>query len=74
MVEGDRDGRAEAAVRRWLGMVEGRGACKLPDGAVRFVRSALAVFADHVADHRRGACRADPTPVLPVPALAKVWR
>lgn len=61
-------GRA-ADLDRWLGVVPGRGACGLPDGAVRFVASALDVFSAEVAHHARtGACsrRAAP-PVLPVP-------
>ncbi len=71
----DRDGRAEADLRRWLAMVEGRGACKLPDGAVRFVRSALAVFGDHVAEHRIGSCALVHAPaVLPVPTSPLEWR
>lgn len=37
-----------------LDAVRGRGACHHPDGAVRLVASALAVFADDVAAHRRG--------------------
>ncbi len=41
-----------------LGAVEGRGACRHPDGAVRMLRSALAVFADDVAAHVAGRpCR-----------------
>lgn len=73
---GDRDGRAEADVRRWLAMVEGRGACKMPDGAVRFVRSGLAVFADHLAAHRsHGGCSAVHAPaLLPVPTGGDEWR
>jgi NADH:ubiquinone oxidoreductase subunit F (NADH-binding) len=37
-----------------LSMIEGRGACRHPDGAVRLVRSALTVFAQDAADHARG--------------------
>jgi hypothetical protein len=61
--------RAEADLRRWAGLVDGRGACHHPDGFVRFVASALAVFRAEVADHARGQCRAtDRAPFLPVPA------
>jgi NADH:ubiquinone oxidoreductase subunit F (NADH-binding) len=55
-------------LRRWLGQVDGRGACRHPDGAVRFIRSALDVFRPEVDLHARGWCSAtDLTPVLPVP-------
>jgi NADH:ubiquinone oxidoreductase subunit F (NADH-binding) len=72
----DRDASAEAAARRWLDMVAGRGACKLPDGAVRFVSSGFTVFAEHIAEHRaRGRCAAfDAPPVLPVPRPEGSWR
>jgi NADH:ubiquinone oxidoreductase subunit F (NADH-binding) len=44
---------------RWLGQVSGRGACHHPDGAVRFVASALTVFAEDFEDHaRHGPCEA----------------
>jgi NADH:ubiquinone oxidoreductase subunit F (NADH-binding) len=38
-------------------VIDGRGACRHPDGVVRLVRSALSAFARDVDDHRRGnAC------------------
>lgn len=54
---------------RLAGQVDGRGACHHPDGAVRLVRTALAVFADDVRRHRvdgpcLGALR---PPTFPVP-------
>jgi len=53
---------------RWLGDIEHRGACHLPDAAVGFLRSALSVFADEFVSHRNGTCTAtDPNPVLPIP-------
>ena len=54
IVTGDPDGHAEYLVRRWSAMVRGRGACKLPDGAVQFVLSGLDAFAGHLEHHRRG--------------------
>jgi NADH:ubiquinone oxidoreductase subunit F (NADH-binding) len=58
-------GAAERGVRsrldRWSHQVERRGACHHPDGVVRFLRSALLVFAGEFEDHRHhgpcGACR-----------------
>ncbi len=51
-------------------LVEGRGACRHPDGVARFVRTAVTVFADHAALHQsRGPCQ--PTrPFLAVPDRA----
>ena len=53
---------------RWLGQVDGRGACHHPDGAVRLIRSALSVFAPELEQHAQGWCCATRTGrVLPVP-------
>jgi NADH:ubiquinone oxidoreductase subunit F (NADH-binding) len=41
-------------LRRWTGMVRGRGACHHPDGAVGQLTSALAVFKDHLQMHIHG--------------------
>jgi NADH:ubiquinone oxidoreductase subunit F (NADH-binding) len=63
------DPETETRVRRWAGDVEGRGACRLPDGTVRFVRSALGAFTDEIARHRDGGvCPGTAHPqVLPTP-------
>jgi hypothetical protein len=58
-----------ADLSRWAGLVEGRGACHHPDGTVRFIGSALRVFAAEVRQHERGRCTtASDLPFLPVPA------
>ncbi len=57
-----------ALVRRWTQQLDGRGACAHPDGAARFVRSALEVFADEVENHRKGWCSgSSEEPVLALP-------
>ena len=40
-----------ARLKRWAVEVQGRGACKHPDGAVIFLRSALSTFAEGFASH-----------------------
>jgi NADH:ubiquinone oxidoreductase subunit F (NADH-binding) len=45
---------------RWAAEVRGRGACHHPDGAARFVVSALNVFGPEIESHRRGRCTAVP--------------
>jgi len=60
---------AHEAVVRWLGQIEHRGACRMPDAAVGLVRSALRIFADEFALHEEhGECTAiDHRAVLPLP-------
>ena len=60
---------AKRDLARWSSSLAGRGACQFPDGATRFVASALHVFARDFDDHRRhGPCdRCSATPVLPTP-------
>jgi NADH:ubiquinone oxidoreductase subunit F (NADH-binding) len=54
---------------RWLGQVDGRGACHHPDGAVRMIRSALGAFEAEIAEHAQGwCCGTRPAGVLPVPS------
>jgi NADH:ubiquinone oxidoreductase subunit F (NADH-binding) len=57
VLAGDPKGRWLRQLERVLGMVDGRGACKHPDGVARMVRSAVAVFRDDISRHRAGACR-----------------
>ena len=72
-------GRADASsidrIRHRSDTVDGRGACRHPDGLVRLVRSALAVFGDDARAHAEGrpcAGNAAPTvmtfPATPSPA------
>jgi NADH:ubiquinone oxidoreductase subunit F (NADH-binding) len=51
-----------------LDAVDGRGACHHPDGAVRLVRSALAVFGDDYAAHARGRPCGGSAAYIPLPA------
>lgn len=68
LTRGDRSGRADGWLDRWSPMVTGRGACKLPDGAVRFLDSARAAFAGHIGEHRRrGPCPPNSNQLLPTP-------
>lgn len=59
---------SDEQVRRRLGQVTGRGACAHPDGAVRFMASALGALADDVEVHRHhGSCGRPASSVLPLP-------
>jgi NADH:ubiquinone oxidoreductase subunit F (NADH-binding) len=76
LASGAWDERWWPALERWMAVVPGRGACRHPDGAVRFASTALSVFASDVAAHRGGR----PCPAssnggwLPVPRPPDGWR
>ncbi len=56
-------------------LVEGRGACRHPDGVTRFVRTALQVFGEHAAAHlRHGPCAITGPPFLPLPSPHRLRR
>jgi NADH:ubiquinone oxidoreductase subunit F (NADH-binding) len=75
LVAGDRAGRWEAQLRKWLDLVEGRGACHHPDGVVRMVRSALSVFSDEIESHRRhGPCGARSSTPISLPSWKGPWQ
>jgi NADH:ubiquinone oxidoreductase subunit F (NADH-binding) len=66
MVAGDADERRRLA--RWIAEIPGRGACRHPDGATRFIASALEAFAHEVDQHLRyGRCAVTDRNVLPTP-------
>jgi NADH:ubiquinone oxidoreductase subunit F (NADH-binding) len=58
--------RERDRVLRWCAEVGGRGACHHPDGAARFVESALKVFGAEIGTHRGARCHAAPAG-MPVP-------
>jgi NADH:ubiquinone oxidoreductase subunit F (NADH-binding) len=58
-----------ALLNRWTGDVAGRGACRHPDGAARFVRSALQVFEPELARHDPRRCGGRAHRFLPVPGV-----
>jgi NADH:ubiquinone oxidoreductase subunit F (NADH-binding) len=66
---------APAQLRRWAGMVAGRGACHHPDGVVRLVHSMLATFSDEVDAHARGTGCQPLRPAITLPAHSEgTWR
>ena len=76
LATGHWDDRKWPMLERWLSVVPGRGACRHPDGAVRFVATALSTFAADVGRHRAGRpCnKAGSQPWLPVPTATGSWR
>ncbi len=71
LAEGQADFGVLDRIERRASQINGRGACRHPDGAVRLVRSALGVFADDARRHQRGhpcsAHRAPTVMTLPPP-------
>jgi NADH:ubiquinone oxidoreductase subunit F (NADH-binding) len=58
LAQGTRSRSLVNEVERVARLVENRGACRHPDGTVRFVRSTLSVFAAEVNLHLNGYCTA----------------
>ena len=68
VVVGRHSHRHQRRLRDLPAALERRGGCHHPDGSLRFLRSADATFAGHLATHRRGKCPLPHHPaVLPVP-------
>jgi NADH:ubiquinone oxidoreductase subunit F (NADH-binding)/ferredoxin len=67
LASGEQTAESLAAVKNGIATVPGRGACRHPDGSVRFVASTLEVFADDVETHlARGTCGREVRGLLPV--------
>lgn len=68
LAAGHADGDLLGRLEQRLGMVDGRGACAHPDGAVRLAASALHTFADDVTRHAGGLiCRGGDEHWVPLP-------
>lgn len=69
LVHGSVPAQGIGRLQRWATEVEGRGACKHPDGAVRVFRSALRAFPNDVERHLGGhpCAGSHAVPVIPVP-------
>ncbi len=57
LIAGDADDRDVDRLKKWCGIMPGRGACGHPDDTAGLVASALSVFEDDIAWHLRGSCR-----------------
>jgi NADH:ubiquinone oxidoreductase subunit F (NADH-binding) len=68
-------GDAAGRITRLIPLVEGRGACRHPDGATQLAASALTAFGHDVRWHdERGPCYGvRRAPLLPVPGDVEYW-
>jgi NADH:ubiquinone oxidoreductase subunit F (NADH-binding) len=71
--EGEDPTRTYHELAELVGLVAGRGACRHPDGATRFVASGLQVFYGHALEHHRSGPCAAHRPWLPTPRTGG-WR
>jgi NADH:ubiquinone oxidoreductase subunit F (NADH-binding) len=75
LADGRAGRRAVKHLDRLTADVDGRGACRHPDGVVGLVRSAVQTFADDVARHRSGQrCAGSQRGLLPLPPPGRGWR
>jgi NADH:ubiquinone oxidoreductase subunit F (NADH-binding) len=57
LVKGDGDDRDVDRLKKWCGILPGRGACGHPDDTAGLVASGLSVFGADIPWHLRGTCR-----------------
>jgi NADH:ubiquinone oxidoreductase subunit F (NADH-binding) len=69
LAAGGGDARATQQIERLASLVQGRGACRHPDGTVNVLLSALEAFSAEFSDHaRHGGCElCEGAPELPLP-------
>jgi NADH:ubiquinone oxidoreductase subunit F (NADH-binding) len=60
IADGVARGGERERVLRWASEIRGRGACHHPDGAVRFVESAISMFGSEIERHQKTRCTAKP--------------
>jgi NADH:ubiquinone oxidoreductase subunit F (NADH-binding) len=64
-----------ARLHQVFDQVRGRGACHYPDGVIRFVDTAMNVFADEVQRHAaHGRCLLTPPSPMPIPTSDGRWQ
>jgi NADH:ubiquinone oxidoreductase subunit F (NADH-binding) len=71
VARGEASDGERARLTRWGADVTGRGACRHPDGAARFLASALEVFDREIGGHRARRCTATRAPSMPLPSAAR---
>lgn len=74
LAAGHRAARGHSNLLNLAQLVERRGACALPDGAARLVRSLWSAFPDEVQAHLAGRCSAAPRNIFPIPRSGTEWR
>ncbi len=69
LARGRGDVRTVDRLHRWAAQIDGRGACRFPDGVLRLLRSALDVFDDDVRRHLAHETCPPQAPILPTPPV-----
>jgi NADH:ubiquinone oxidoreductase subunit F (NADH-binding) len=71
VARGAGDAAEHTRLLRWGADVTGRGACRHPDGAARFLATGLDVFASEIDRHQAGRCDAVRAPSMPLPSTRR---
>lgn len=74
LAAGHRAARGHSNLLNLAQLVERRGACALPDGAARLVRSLWSAYPDEVQMHLGSRCSMTARNVFPIPRPGMEWR